>query len=90
MQFVHEDIEKEHHSIQNNDVGVFFQVAQFAISFQYHKFSTSKVRIDFKMYTSFIVLDLLLCIRINWFSIPFVVCTFYFTSFTFSVLSCCK
>ncbi|KAL4019267.1 hypothetical protein IC575_022919 [Cucumis melo] len=43
MQLVHEDIEKEHHSIQNNDVVVFFQVAQFAISFQYHKFSTSKI-----------------------------------------------
>ena len=49
MQLVHEDIEKEHHSIQNNDVVVFFQVAQFAISFQYHKFSTSKVRIKFKI-----------------------------------------
>ncbi|XP_022957786.1 protein timeless homolog isoform X2 [Cucurbita moschata] len=43
MQLVHEDIEKEHHSIQNNDVVVFFQVAQFAVSFQYHKFSTSKL-----------------------------------------------
>ncbi|XP_038877780.1 protein timeless homolog [Benincasa hispida] len=43
MQLVHEDIEKEHHSIQKNDVVVFFQVAQFAISFQYHKFSTSKI-----------------------------------------------
>ncbi|KAG6605759.1 Protein timeless-like protein, partial [Cucurbita argyrosperma subsp. sororia] len=42
MQLVHEDIEREHHSIQNNDVVVFFQVAQFAVSFQYHKFSTSK------------------------------------------------
>ncbi|RAL51437.1 hypothetical protein DM860_010939 [Cuscuta australis] len=39
MESVREDIEKEHHSIQNSDVLVFIQVAQFVVSFQYHKFS---------------------------------------------------
>ncbi|CAH9069905.1 unnamed protein product [Cuscuta europaea] len=38
MHSVREDIEKEHHSIQNSDVLIFIQVAQFVISFQYHKF----------------------------------------------------
>ncbi|XP_015878277.3 uncharacterized protein LOC107414639 [Ziziphus jujuba] len=42
MQSIREDIEKEHHAIQKSDVVVFFQVAQFVTSFQYHKFSTSK------------------------------------------------
>ncbi|KAJ4843375.1 hypothetical protein Tsubulata_032681 [Turnera subulata] len=41
MQSIQEDIDKEH-AIQNSDIVVFFQVAQFAISFQYHKFLTSK------------------------------------------------
>lgn len=44
MQSIRENIEKEHPSIQKSDVVVFFQVAQFAISFQYHKSSISKVR----------------------------------------------
>lgn len=44
MQSLREDIEKEHSSIQESDVIVFFQVAQFVTSFQYHKFFTSKVR----------------------------------------------
>ncbi|CAH2049299.1 unnamed protein product [Thlaspi arvense] len=38
MQSIREDIEKEHHAIQNSDVVMFFQVAQFFISFQYHKY----------------------------------------------------
>ncbi|KAM1817819.1 hypothetical protein ACFX12_002055 [Malus domestica] len=42
MQSIRENIEKEHPSIQKSDVVVFFQVAQFAISFQYHKSSISK------------------------------------------------
>lgn len=44
MQSIREDIEKEHHAIQKSDVFVFFQVVQFVTSFQYHKFSTSKVK----------------------------------------------
>ena len=43
MQSIREDIEKEHHAIQKNDVIVFFQVAQFVTSFQHHKFLNSKV-----------------------------------------------
>ncbi|KAK9065071.1 hypothetical protein SSX86_016454 [Deinandra increscens subsp. villosa] len=42
MQSVREDIEKEHHGIENNDVVMFFQVAEFVISFQNHKFVSSK------------------------------------------------
>ncbi|RVW37198.1 Protein timeless-like [Vitis vinifera] len=42
MQSICEDIEKEHHAIQNSDVVVFFQVSQFVTSFQYHKFLISK------------------------------------------------
>lgn len=44
MQSIREDIEKESHAIQKSDVIVFFQVAQFVTSFQYHKFFNSKVR----------------------------------------------
>lgn len=44
MQTLREDIEKEHHSIQQSDIVVFFQVAQFVTSFQYYKFLASKVR----------------------------------------------
>lgn len=44
MQSIREDIEKEHHTIQKSDVIVFFHVAQFVTSFQYHKLSVSKVR----------------------------------------------
>ena len=47
MQSIREDIEKEHHAIQKNDVIVFFQVAQFVTSFQHHKFLNSKVRREF-------------------------------------------
>ncbi|XP_059434637.1 uncharacterized protein LOC132167643 isoform X2 [Corylus avellana] len=42
MQSIREDIEKESHAIQKSDVIVFFQVAQFVTSFQYHKFLNSK------------------------------------------------
>lgn len=38
MQSVRDDIEKEHHAIQNSDIVIFFQVAQFVTSFQYKKF----------------------------------------------------
>lgn len=44
MQSIRGDIEKENHAIQNSDIVVFFQVAQFVTSFQYHKFFASKVR----------------------------------------------
>ncbi|KAK3010402.1 hypothetical protein RJ639_012889 [Escallonia herrerae] len=37
MQSICEDIEKEHHAIQKNDVIIFFQVARFVTAFQYHK-----------------------------------------------------
>uniref|UniRef100_A0A803PQ24 Timeless N-terminal domain-containing protein n=1 Tax=Cannabis sativa TaxID=3483 RepID=A0A803PQ24_CANSA len=42
MQSIREDIEKEHHMIQKSDIIVFFQVAQFVTSFQYHKVLTRK------------------------------------------------
>ncbi|XP_061996707.1 uncharacterized protein LOC133714583 [Rosa rugosa] len=42
MQSIRQAIEKEHHSIQKSDVIVFFQVAQFVTSFQYHRHSISK------------------------------------------------
>ncbi|KAF8413264.1 hypothetical protein HHK36_001240 [Tetracentron sinense] len=42
MKSIREDIEKEHHAIQNSDVVVFFQVAQFVTAFQHHKFLISK------------------------------------------------
>ncbi|PON58258.1 Timeless protein [Parasponia andersonii] len=42
MHSVREDIEKEHHTIQKSDIIVFFQVAQFVTSFQYHKFLICK------------------------------------------------
>lgn len=44
MQSIREDIEKEHQAVQNSDVMVFFQVAQFVASYQYHKLLKSKVR----------------------------------------------
>ncbi|KAK9292038.1 hypothetical protein L1049_019992 [Liquidambar formosana] len=46
MQSIREDIEKEHHAIQNCDVVVFFQVAQFVSSFQYHKFLISEPKME--------------------------------------------
>ncbi|KAF5798186.1 hypothetical protein HanRHA438_Chr07g0300331 [Helianthus annuus] len=42
MRSVREDIEKEHHGIENNDVVIFFQVAEFVMSFQNHKLLSSK------------------------------------------------
>ncbi|GAB2227644.1 hypothetical protein Droror1_Dr00009471 [Drosera rotundifolia] len=42
MQSILEDIEKEYHAIQDPDVLVFFQLAQFATSFQFHKCSIIK------------------------------------------------
>ncbi|KAL5813132.1 hypothetical protein ACOSQ3_028082 [Xanthoceras sorbifolium] len=42
MQSIREDIEKEHDAIQNGDVIIFFRVAQFVTSFQYHKILSSK------------------------------------------------
>ncbi len=54
MQSIREDIEKEHHAIQKNDVVVFFQVAQFVTSFQHHKFLNSKVRHEIWHVTVFV------------------------------------
>ncbi|KAI3824413.1 hypothetical protein L1987_05872 [Smallanthus sonchifolius] len=42
MQSIREDIEKEHHGIENNDVVIFFQVAEFVMSFQNEKLLSSK------------------------------------------------
>ncbi|KAJ0986238.1 hypothetical protein J5N97_004594 [Dioscorea zingiberensis] len=42
MQSVFTDIVKEHQAIQNTDIIMFFQVAQFAIAFQYQMISNSK------------------------------------------------
>ncbi|XP_057950492.1 uncharacterized protein LOC131145435 isoform X2 [Malania oleifera] len=53
MQSVREDIEKEHHSVQNSDVVAFFQVAQFVMSFQYRKFSISKTNIGTNSFEAF-------------------------------------
>ncbi|XP_021655710.2 uncharacterized protein LOC110646535 isoform X2 [Hevea brasiliensis] len=46
MQTICEDIEKEHHAMQKSDIVVFFQVAQFVTSFQYHKFLTYKPNME--------------------------------------------
>ncbi|XP_020522240.1 uncharacterized protein LOC18433200 isoform X1 [Amborella trichopoda] len=43
MESIREDIEKEHHAIQNSDVVIFFQVVQFLMAFQRHKYANSKV-----------------------------------------------
>ncbi|KAK6155617.1 hypothetical protein DH2020_009865 [Rehmannia glutinosa] len=42
MQSIRDDIDKEHQEIQSADVVIFFQVAQFVTSFQYHKCVASK------------------------------------------------
>ncbi|KAJ4705908.1 Timeless protein [Melia azedarach] len=42
MQSIREDIEKEHPAIQSSDIIMFFRVAQFVTSFQYHKIVSSK------------------------------------------------
>lgn len=44
MQSIQEDIEKEVPAIQSSDIISFFRVAQFVVSFQYHKIAFSKVR----------------------------------------------
>lgn len=44
MQSILEDIVKEHLEIQSSDIIVFFKVAEFVTSFQYHKCITTKVR----------------------------------------------
>ncbi|KAK6131802.1 hypothetical protein DH2020_034460 [Rehmannia glutinosa] len=46
MQSIRDDIDKEHQEIQSADVVIFFQVAQFVTSFQYHKCVASKPGID--------------------------------------------
>lgn len=46
MQSIREEIVKEHHVIQKSDVIVFFRVAQFVTSFQYHKFLNSKQKME--------------------------------------------
>lgn len=44
MKSIREDIEKEHHTVQKGDIIVFFKVAEFVTSCQYHKCLASKVR----------------------------------------------
>ncbi|KAH9646683.1 Timeless family protein [Citrus sinensis] len=44
MQSIQEDIEKEAPAIQSSDIISFFRVAQFLVSFQYHKIAFSKIR----------------------------------------------
>ncbi|KAL9265681.1 timeless-like protein [Drosera capensis] len=46
MQSILEDIEKEYHAIQDPDVLVFFQLAQCATSFQFHKCSMIKPNVE--------------------------------------------
>ncbi|KAL1552794.1 protein timeless isoform X1 [Salvia divinorum] len=46
MQSIREDIDKEHLEIQSTDVIMFFKVAEFVTSFQYHKCVASKPSID--------------------------------------------
>ncbi|KAK4258425.1 hypothetical protein QN277_007878 [Acacia crassicarpa] len=43
MQSICEDVEKEHPAIQHSDVIVFFEVAEFVTSFQFYKYSASKM-----------------------------------------------
>ncbi|KAI9094780.1 hypothetical protein K1719_026586 [Acacia pycnantha] len=43
MQSICEDVEKEHPAIQHSDVIVFFAVAEFVTSFQFYKYSASKM-----------------------------------------------
>ncbi|KAK1286793.1 hypothetical protein QJS10_CPA03g00256 [Acorus calamus] len=43
---IREDIEKEHHMIQNGDVVVFFQVVHFVTTFQHWKFSILKAEME--------------------------------------------
>ncbi|CAA2975871.1 Hypothetical predicted protein [Olea europaea subsp. europaea] len=46
MHSVREDIDKDHQEIENGDVVIFFQVARFVTSFQYHKFLSLMPSID--------------------------------------------
>ncbi|KAH6784021.1 hypothetical protein C2S52_008980 [Perilla frutescens var. hirtella] len=46
MQSIREDIDKEHLEIQSTDIIMFFRVAEFVTSFQYHKCITSKPSTD--------------------------------------------
>ena len=82
MQSICEDIEKEHHAIQNSDVVVFFQVSQFVTSFQYHKFLISKVRTTYYVF----ILSGFLCVfyfllEANWVTAFFYLCLWYFSKF---------
>lgn len=53
MQSIREDIEKEHHAIENIDVVTFFQVSEFIMSFQNHKLLASKPDADVNVSESF-------------------------------------
>ncbi|KAL9237361.1 hypothetical protein vseg_011919 [Gypsophila vaccaria] len=46
MQSIIADIEKEHHAIQTSDVLMFFHLAQFVTSFQYHKSLLTKHNVE--------------------------------------------
>lgn len=67
MQSIREDIEKEHLEIQSTDVIMFFRVAEFVTTFQYHKCMASKVRFNWRMSD----LDAV-CIYSLWFSYNFI------------------
>ncbi|XP_042980832.1 protein timeless homolog [Carya illinoinensis] len=57
MQSIREDIEKEHHAVQNSDVIMFFQVAQFVTSYQYHKLLKSKPNVGSDNFEAFVDKD---------------------------------
>lgn len=44
MQSIREDIEREHLQVQKSDIIIFFKVAEFVTSFQYHKSLISQVK----------------------------------------------
>lgn len=44
MKSIREDIDREHPAVRKSDVNIFFQVAEFVTSFQFYKYSASKVR----------------------------------------------
>ncbi|XP_062149653.1 uncharacterized protein LOC133858182 isoform X3 [Alnus glutinosa] len=57
MQSIREDIGKESHAIQKSDIIVFFQVAQFVTSFQYHKFLNSQPNVGADISEAFVDKD---------------------------------
>lgn len=54
MQSIREDIDKEHQEIQSTDIIMFFSIAEFVTSYQYHKCITSKVICNWWMELDFL------------------------------------